>query len=59
MIALAKKVSKDFPFVRVDFFEIDDKVYFSELTFYPGGGFNKINPPSVDRQWGSYIKLPE
>ena len=59
MYELAKKVSKEFPFVRVDFFEIGDKVYFSELTFYPGGGFNKINPPSVDEEWGSYIRLPD
>lgn len=59
MLELAKKVSKDFPFVRVDFFEIGDKVYFSELTFYPGGGVHKIKPDSVNEEWGSYIKLPE
>ena len=59
MVELAKKVSKEFPFVRVDFFEIGDKVYFSELTFYPGGGFNKINPPDVDKAWGEMLVLPK
>ena len=43
----------------MDFFEIGDKVYFSELTFYPGGGVHRIKPHAVNEQWGSYIKLPE
>ena len=39
MIEYAKILSSDFEFVRVDFYEYDDKVYFSELTFSPWGGF--------------------
>lgn len=58
MIEISKKLSKDFPFVRVDFFELDEKPILSELTFYPGGGFNEINPPSVDKEWGDMIVLP-
>lgn len=58
MIELAKKISKEFPFVRVDFFEIEDKVYFSELTFYPGGGLNVIKPKKIAEEWGEYINLP-
>lgn len=59
MIELAKEASKEFPFVRVDFFEIEDKVYFSELTFYPGGGLHKIHPEHINKEWGSYMSLPE
>ena len=59
MIEISKILSKDFPFVRVDFFEVDEKPILSELTFYPGGGFNKINPQSVDEKWGEMITLPE
>ena len=59
MIALAKSISKEFPFVRVDFFEIEEKVYFSELTFYPGGGLNVITPESFDELWGTFLELPE
>lgn len=58
MIEIARKLSKKFPFVRVDFFELDGKPVLSELTFYPGGGLNKIYPEKVDEEWGSYIDLP-
>lgn len=39
MAEYARILSADFPFVRVDFYEYDGKVYFSELTFSPWGGF--------------------
>lgn len=39
MVEYAKILSKDFDFVRVDFYEYEKKVYFSELTFSPWGGF--------------------
>ncbi len=37
MLAYARILSKPFPFVRVDFYELDGKVYFGELTFTPTG----------------------
>ena len=37
MVEIAKALSKDFKFVRVDLYEYNDHVYFSELTFYPWG----------------------
>ncbi|MBR6524006.1 MAG: hypothetical protein IKT39_05315 [Clostridia bacterium] len=58
MIEISKKLSKEFPFVRVDFFELEGKPVLSELTFYPGGGFNEINPSSADKEWGDMIILP-
>ena len=39
MIKIAEKISKEFPFVRVDLYEINEKIYFGELTFTPAGGF--------------------
>lgn len=39
MVRYAEILSADFPFVRVDFYEYEGKVYFSELTFSPWGGF--------------------
>lgn len=39
MVEYAKILSKDFDFVRVDFYEHEGKVYFSELTFSPWGGY--------------------
>lgn len=58
MIELADKLSKPFPFVRVDFYDIDGKVYFGELTFYSGGGFSHISPIEWDKKLGDKIKLP-
>lgn len=39
MVEYAKILSKDFHFVRVDFYQYEGKVYFSELTFSPWGGY--------------------
>lgn len=58
MICLAEKLSKNIPFVRVDFYEIKGKVYFGELTFYPGSGFEEFTPRSADEWLGSFIELP-
>ena len=58
MIEIAKKLSKPFPFVRVDFYEVQGKVYVGEMTFYPGNGFNKFEPKSLDMELGLLLKLP-
>ena len=39
MLKYAQQLAEPFKFVRVDFYEIDGKVYFGELTFTPAGGF--------------------
>lgn len=59
MINLAEKLSKDIPFVRVDFYEIDEKVYFGELTFFPGSGFEKFTPEKYDKILGDMLELPK
>lgn len=57
MIELAEKLSKDFPFIRVDFYESNKKIYFGELTFYPGSGFKKFTPEEWDYKLGNLINL--
>ena len=57
MVSFAEKLAKDIPFLRVDFYEIEGKVYFGELTFYPGSGLEEFNPPEWDRKLGEKIKL--
>ena len=59
MIKLATKLSKDIPFVRVDFFNVDSKIYFAEFTFYDWGGFKPFSNKEWDVKLGSWIKLPE
>ena len=58
MIQLSEKLSQDFPFVRVDFFDTKDKLYLAELTFYPGGGLTPYHPESFDLEMGNMLKLP-
>ena len=57
MIELAGILAKDFPFVRVDFYDIEDKIYFGELTFCPGSGFNPFIPAEWDWEIGSRMDL--
>lgn len=57
MVAISKKLSKDFPFVRVDLYDAGGRVYFSELTFVPTGGMMQIHPPEVLNEWGKMLNL--
>lgn len=57
MVRLAKVLSKDMPFVRIDFYEVKGKVYFGEITFYPGCGFEEFHPDEWDYKIGEMIKL--
>lgn len=59
MIELSKKLSAGKPHVRVDFYEVNGKVYFGELTFFPGSGVEEFSPESYDELFGSWINLPE
>jgi len=58
MISYAKALAKPFPFVRVDLYEWNERVYFGELTFFPGGGIEDFQPESVDFELGSLLTLP-
>lgn len=57
MIELAEKLSENIPFVRVDFYEIKGKVYFGEMTFFPGGGMEEFHPIEWDYILGDWIVL--
>lgn len=57
MIMIAEKLSANIPFVRVDLYCIDGKIYFSELTFCPGGGFGLFSPEEWEKRIGDLIKI--
>ncbi len=57
MFSLAEKLSVGTTELRVDFYQVNNKVYFGELTFFDGSGFDKITPVEWDRKLGSWIKL--
>ena len=57
MQELACKLSKGIPHVRVDFYEVNGKVYFGELTFFHWGGFMPFEPEAWDEILGGWIDL--
>lgn len=58
MITMAEKIASEKPFIRVDFYEINEQLYFGEITLYPGAGFEKFSPEEYDNILGSWIELP-
>ena len=58
MKELASKLSKGLPEARCDFYEVDGKIYFGEITFFHHGGNVPFHPKEWDEKMGSWIKLP-
>ena len=59
MLEVSRKLAKDVPFLRVDWYIVGNKLYFGEMTFYPGCGFEPIEPYSKDIEWGTWISVGE
>lgn len=59
MVEYAKKLSSEFKFVRVDFYEVNNKVYLGELTFTPGAGLFNFKDYETNLYWGQQIELLE
>ena len=57
MIELTKILAKDIPQVRIDWYVINDKLYFGEITFFDGSGFDKFDDPKDDERLGDWIKI--
>lgn len=58
MKQLAASLSKDIPFVRVDFFYVNNKIYFGEFTFYDWGGLRPFVNYKMDLEIGKWLTLP-
>ena len=58
MITLAEKLADGLPFVRIDLYNVDGRIYFGEFTFYPAGGMSRWDGEvDVDALWGSWLDL--
>ena len=57
MIDFSRKLSKNMKHVRVDFYEVNGKLYFGEITFYHFSGFMPFVPSKWDKIMGDYIKI--
>ncbi len=58
MKELACMLSNGIPFLRADFYSVEDKIYFGEMTLYPEGGFGEFLYEGNDELLGSWLKLP-
>lgn len=58
MVAIVEKLAKGLPHIRVDLYDCNGKIYFGELTFFDGSGFDKIEPLEWDYKIGKLLKLP-
>lgn len=59
MFEFASILSKEIPFVRVDFYEANEKLYFGELTFYPSAGFDTTRTNKCSEILNKSLKLEE
>lgn len=57
MIEISKKLSGDFPFARIDLYNVGEKIYFSEITLLPTGGLGKYDDKSIDRKLGDLLEI--
>lgn len=59
MISCAELLSDGLPFVRVDFYSVEGKTIFGEMTFYPSDARKKFYPEKSNLLIGAYFKLPK
>lgn len=57
MKELSRKLAKDFPHVRIDFYEVDGRIFFGEWTFYPGNGLEEFESYEEDLKIGKMITV--
>ena len=56
---IARILSKGFPHIRIDLYDINGKVYFGEFTFSHWSGMVPFVPEKWDRVFGDWLHLPE
>jgi hypothetical protein len=59
MIEFAAVLSQGMPHARVDFYEVNGKLYFGEITFFHHNGMCPFEPEEWDYTFGSWLTLPE
>lgn len=59
MLEIAESLAVDFPFVRIDFFLCNGRLYIGEMTFIPGNGHEAFRPSRYDGIYGAELELPD
>ena len=55
MLHTVEVLAKNIPHVRLDMMGNNERFYFGEFTFFPGGGRDRFNPPDYDLVVGEYL----
>ena len=58
MLKMARLLSREESFIRVDFYVVNNQIYFSEFTFFTDSGFGEFYPEEWDRTLGKWLVLP-
>lgn len=58
MLSISSKLSKSFPFLRVDFYIVNNTLFIGELTLFPASGFSPFIPQDMDYKFGELLTLP-
>lgn len=59
ILRLSELIAKNMYHARIDWYIEGDKIYFGEITFFDGSGFESFSTPEMERMLGDMIKLPE
>lgn len=59
MLEIARKLCKPFPFVRIDLYNVNARIYVGEMTFHPGCGYESFYPEDWNVKVGDMLRLPE
>ena len=57
LLRLSRELSRDIPFVRIDFYIVGERILFSEITFFPAAGLTPFVPGEWDRAIGDWLRL--
>lgn len=57
MVELAERLAAPLKFARIDFYDISGRIYFGEITFFPGNGTEEFTPMEWDEKIGDWLKL--
>lgn len=57
MIDAAETLAAPFRFCRVDFYDVEGRVWFGEITFHPSSGYFRFQPPEWERRIGDMLDL--
>lgn len=59
MTEIVAKLSKGYPFVRVDLYNVEGTTFFGELTFYPASGYGHFTPDEWDERLGDLLHISD